>query len=93
MIIKILGVLDIFIALLFWIFVVFNVKSLAGLVLLSGLFLLMKGIVFIGSLNITSILDIIGSIVIIMGSSLQIPVILVIIVSLFLFQKGIFSLL
>lgn len=93
MIIKILGILDIITAGLFWIFAIFSISSLSSFVLLSGLFLLAKGIVFITNFSFASILDIISSIIIIIGSSFALPIIFVIIVSLFLFQKGIFSLL
>jgi len=92
MIIKILGILDIFLGLSFWIFVVFNLQNFSGFVLLLGLFLLAKGIVFITNFSIASILDILSSIIIIIGSSTQLPLIVVIIVSIFLLQKGIFSL-
>ena len=92
MIIKILGVLDIFVAMFFWVFMIFNIQSLSAFVFLLGLFLLAKGIVFLTQLSIASILDIIGSIFIIIGSSVNLPVIVVIIISLFLMQKGIFSL-
>ena len=91
--IKILGLLDIFVAVVFWIFMVFNIQSWSGFVLLLGLFLLVKGIVFITQLSLASILDIISSIAIITASSFELPVIVVVIVSLFLLQKGIFSLL
>ncbi len=72
---------------------VFNIQSWSGFVLLLGLFLLVKGIVFITQLSLASILDIISSIAIITASSFELPVIVVVIVSLFLLQKGIFSLL
>ena len=91
--VKILGLLDIFVAVIFWIFMVFNIQSWSGFVLLLGLFLLVKGIVFITQLSLASILDIISSIFIMVGSSSELPVLVVIIVSLFLLQKGIFSLL
>ena len=92
MIVKILGILDIFVAIFFWVFMIFNISYLSGFVFLLGLFLLAKGIVFVTTLNIASILDIMSSVIII-GSSANLPVIIVIIVSLFLLQKGIFSLL
>ena len=93
MIVKLLGILDIFVAIFFWVFMIFNISYLSGFVFLLGLFLLAKGIVFVTTLNIASILDIMSSVVIIIGSSANLPVIIVIIVSLFLLQKGIFSLL
>ena len=93
MIIKILGILDIFVAIFFWVFMIFSIESLSSFVFLMGLFLLAKGIVFLTQLSIASILDIISSIFIIIGSSFNLPIIIVIIISLFLLQQGIFSLL
>ncbi|MBS3080599.1 hypothetical protein J4221_03950 [Candidatus Pacearchaeota archaeon] len=93
MIIKLLGIFDILVAILFWLLVIFRIDSLSGIVLLFGLFLLVKGIVFAINFNITSILDIISSFIIIISGSVTIPFLLVGIVSLFLLQKGIFSLL
>ena len=93
MIIKILGILDIFVAIFFWIFMIFSIESLSSFVFLMGLFLLAKGIVFLTQLSIASILDIISSIFIIIGSYINLPVLVVVIISLFLLQKGIFSLL
>lgn len=92
MMIKILGIIDIITAVLFWIFAIFNVRYLTGIVLLLGLFLLVKGIVFIANLSLASLLDITSSIFIIYASSNEINIIFVIAVSLFLLQKGIFSL-
>lgn len=92
MIIKILGILDIFIALCFWIFGIFNIQMMSGFILVLGLFLLAKGIVFITGMSIMSVLDIISSFIIIYSSSAEVNFIIVIILSLFLLQKGIFSL-
>lgn len=92
MTIKILGIMDIVTAIVFLVFIIFNIKSLAGLVLLLGFFLLVKGIVFVGNLSLASLFDIVSSIFIIYASSNEIHIIFVIAVSLFLLQKGIFSL-
>jgi len=93
MIIKILGILDIFVGACFWLFGIFHIIP-ESFILILGLFLLVKGIVFITGLSITSFLDIISSVIIIIASSGQIiiPKLIVIIVTLFLIQKGIFSL-
>ena len=93
MIIKILGILDIIVGLMFWIFGVFHIESLSGLFLIFGLFLIVKGIVFITGLSIVSILDIVFGFVIIAASSIELPVVVIVIISLFLIQKGVFSLL
>ncbi len=93
MIIKILGLLDILTAIIFWIYTVFNLNILSPFIFLLGLFLLIKGIVFAFNINLISIIDIILSFIIIYSVSSEISDIIVIIVSLFLIQKGIFSLL
>ncbi|MEK6872854.1 MAG: hypothetical protein AABW90_02485 [Nanoarchaeota archaeon] len=92
MIVKILGILDIITSILFWIFTIFSVKSLESAVLLLGLFLLVKGVVFFSNLSLASLLDIASSIFIIYANSNEIHIIFVIAVSLFLLQKGILSL-
>jgi hypothetical protein len=93
MILKLLGGLDILIAILFWIFGVFHLNILSSLILILGFFLLVKGIAFATTLNTVSIIDIIASLIIIGSTSYSMPIIVVIIVSLFLLQKGIFSML
>jgi hypothetical protein len=92
MIIKILGILDIFMGICFWLFGIFNFVN-SGLILILGLILLIKGIAFLTSLSIASILDIISAIIFIISSSVVMPHLVVILVSLFLLQKGAFSLL
>jgi len=93
MIVKFLGILDIVVGLSFWIFGVFNVGSFGGLVFILGLFLLVKGLVFAMGGDRVSVFDVIFGIVIIIGASMVIPKFIIIIISLFLLQKGIFSLL
>ena len=93
MIVKILGALDILVALSFWVFGIFHISAMAGFILVLGLFLLVKGIAFATTLNITSILDIICALTIIASTSMVMPKVVVIILSLFLLQKGIFSML
>lgn len=94
MIIKILGILDIFVGICFWLFGIFHILP-ESFILILGLFLLAKGVIFITGLSIVSFLDIISSIIIISASASEIimPKIVVIIVTLFLLQKGIFSML
>ena len=93
MIVKILGTLDVFVAICFWIFGVFHLSFLSGFILVLGFFLLVKGIAFAATLNIVSIIDIVCAFIIIGSTSMIMPVVIVIIVSLFLLQKGIFSML
>jgi hypothetical protein len=91
MIVKILGVLDIFIGLCFWLFGIFNIIP-ESFILILGLFLLVKGVVFITGLSVTSFLDIICAVIIIVASSVNMPNLVVIFVAIFLIQKGVFSL-
>jgi hypothetical protein len=94
MIVKVLGGIDILAGLLFWLFGIMGFGSREFLLLL-GLILLIKGIIFMISMNIISLLDILVGAIIMMSASdsgVVMPKIVVIIVSLFLLQKGLFSL-
>jgi len=91
MIIKALGILDIFIGIVFWLFGIFGIIP-NSFILLLGLILLVKGIVFVTGLSIVSFLDIIFAVIIIIASSIEMPNLVVIIISIFLIQKGVFSL-
>jgi hypothetical protein len=91
MIIKLLGILDIIIALSFWLFGIFSIIP-KSFILLLGFVLLIKGALFSIKINVTSILDVICALVIISAPSVKMPLIIVIIISLFLLQKGVFSL-
>ncbi len=93
MIIKALGILDIFIGICFWIFGIFNLSFLSGFIFILGIMLLVKGVIFMTQLSIASILDIVAALIIISSASVVLPKIAVIIIALFLLQKGIFSLL
>jgi len=90
-IIKILGILDIFVGLTFWIYGIFDIAAWSGFILLLGLILLIKGVVFILGLAFASIMDIIAGILIIIGSSVELNTIFVVIIAIFILQKGIFS--
>ena len=94
MIIKVLGILDIFVGMCFWLFGIFHIIP-NNFILILGLFLLVKGVIFVATLNIVSVLDIISALIIITASASEIvmPKLVVIIVTLFLLQKGIFSML
>ena len=94
MILKLLGAIDIFVGMCFWLFGIFHILP-DSFILILGLFLLVKGVVFITGLSITSFLDILSSIIIIVASSSEVimPNAVVIIITLFLLQKGIFSML
>ena len=91
MIIKILGILDIIAGICFWLFGIFHIIP-GNFIFILGLFLLGKGIVFITGLSFASFLDVIFGIIIIVGVSFVLPKIIVILISFFIIQKGIFSL-
>ena len=91
MIVKILGILDIFIAIVFWLFGMFGIIP-SQFVLLLGMVLLVKGIIFVTGLSITSFLDIIVGILIIISTAMTLPHLVVVLITLFLLQKGFFSL-
>ncbi len=95
-ILKLLGLIDILAAIIFWIFGIFRLQGnafMVGFVMLLGFYLLVKGVAFIISADIASVLDIIAGIIIIATTGFAMPKIVVIIVSLYLLQKGIFSML
>jgi len=92
MIIKILGILDILTAIIFWLFGAFAIIS-SNFILLIGMILLVKGLVFSVKLNAISILDVISAILIISSTAIEFPFVVIVLISLFLLQKGIFSLL
>lgn len=92
MIVKALGILDIFIAVCFWVFGILNFLP-ERFILILGFILLVKGVIFVLGLSITSIIDIICGILIAIASEVAMPKFVVILISLFLLQKGIFSLL
>ena len=92
MLIKILGALDIFIAVCFWIFGVLHVLP-EKFIFILGLILIIKGAIFIIHLNFVSILDIIVGGLIMLATIWAFPYVMTILIALFLLQKGIFSLL
>jgi len=91
MLVKLLGVLDIFIAICFWIFAVFEIIP-GRFIMALGIVLLVKGLIFIIGFSVASILDIVAGLLVILASSTDVPHIINIIVALFLVQKGLFSL-
>ena len=96
MLAKILGVLDLIVAAVFFVNNTFD-KSDSWfpdkIVLIMGIYLLIKGILFLLTIDFASSLDVIASIIIIISAWVTIPLILAIIVLIFLVQKGLLSLL
>lgn len=92
MIVKILGTLDILAAIIFWLFGMFHIIP-SSIILIIAFYLLVKGIIFVISLDIASVLDIIVSVLIFVSLSFTLPKIIIFLISLFLLQKGILSML
>jgi len=92
MLVKLLGFLDVFIAVCFWLFGILNLFP-GRFIMILGFILLIKGLIFIIGFSAVSILDVIFGILIAVAPSVALPKWIVIIISLFIVQKGIFSLL
>lgn len=91
MIVKILGILDILSGILFWLNGFFHLFPDTFMMLIA-LYLIIKGLIFVISKDIASILDIISGLVIYFSLTYVIPGFVIIIVTFFLLQKGVFSL-
>jgi hypothetical protein len=88
--IKLLGMLDIITAVLFWGSVLLPVPGI--LLGLFGIYILAKGVIFVGfGLDILSLLDIISGFIVIASVSVTISPILVSIVCVYLIGKGALS--
>ena len=92
MFVKILGVLDVFIAVCLWFFAVLGLVP-SKFIFILGIILVVKGLIFILGLSIISFLDIVVGLIIIIASFINMPQFVMILLVLFLIQKGIFSLL
>ena len=93
--IKIFGAIDIFAGVIFFGDAMLNLAGMNfipnTLILIVGIFLLIKSAIFIVGLDINTILDLICGLIIIVSLSVTIPLIIVSLVALFLVQKGFFS--
>jgi hypothetical protein len=90
--IKILGIFDILTALLFWIFATFHIDFLYKFIMVLAIILIIKGAIFLISLDIASIIDIVMGGIIVLSLFIALPKLLVFFIAFFLIQKGIFSL-
>jgi hypothetical protein len=90
--IKLLGILDILAAIFFYLFATFNIIP-STIISFFAIYLILKGISFAIMANAVSVVDILIGIIIFLSLSIIIPNFIVAIVTLFLLQKGIFSLL
>jgi len=91
MFIKILGILDLFSALIFILYCYTPIKS-HTLLLICAIYLLIKGLIFFLMKDFASLIDIICGIIFIITLLLILPMPIIAIASIFLIQKGLFSL-
>lgn len=88
----ILGIVDLFIAVIFSLKLIFNFAFLDNILLSAGIYLVIKGAIFLIGMDFASVLDVLSGIVLILTYFFKIPLVIGIIVIVFLVQKGIFSL-
>jgi len=98
MVVKLLGGFDVFTGIIFLLYGIFTislgVKIIPDFLIFTlGIILLLKGLIFVIGLDVVSFLDIISAIVMLSATSVKIPLFIYTAVSIFLIQKGIFSLL
>ena len=86
MIIKILGTLDILSGIFFWLFAFFQIIP-ESVILLIAFYLIAKGVAFLISKDVVSVLDIIAGAIIFASLSFTIPLIISVIVTIYLLQK------
>jgi hypothetical protein len=92
MIVKLLGIIDIIAAIFFWIFGFFGIIP-STIIIILAILILAKGIIFVALEHFASVLDVISAIIIFISLNFLLPKVVIILVVLFLLQKGIFSLL
>lgn len=95
MLVKLFGILDLFVAIIF--FINNNLDKIDGwfpdkIVLYAGIYLLIKGLFFVLTFDFASLLDIICAIIIIISIYTPVSLIISAIVIILLLQKGFFSL-
>lgn len=90
LLVRLLGLIDILTSICFWMFFFYKFPS-KDIMFFFALLLLIKGISFSISKNIASISDIACSLIIFYSLSFKIPGLIALIVTLILFQKGLFS--
>ena len=91
MILKILGAFDIISAILFWLYAFFHIIP-SSFIVFTAFYLIIKGVFFLISADIASALDILSSLLIFLSLTFTLPKIIVILIVIYLLQKGIFSL-
>lgn len=93
MIIKLLGFLDIVAAILFFINNSFFNILPTSIILVVAIYLIIKGVIFVISADMASIIDIACGIVILSSAFFVLPRLVAVIVAVYLVQKGVFSML
>ncbi|MBR9701744.1 hypothetical protein GOV13_02375 [Candidatus Pacearchaeota archaeon] len=96
MAVKIFGAIDIFVGLIFWIYSMLNSIGWNiipdGLIIVLGIILLIKGLIFAIGLDFFSVLDVITAIIILISISFTLPTTAVHVIGIYLVGKGIVSL-
>ena len=93
MIVKILGIFDLLAAVFFWVFAFYGIIP-GSIVLFFAVYLIIKGTIFVITMEaIASGLDIISGLVLFFSLQFALPNFIIVIVTLYLIQKGVFSLL
>ncbi|MFA5993315.1 MAG: hypothetical protein WC796_06420 [Candidatus Pacearchaeota archaeon] len=87
---KILGALDIFSAIIVWIAGMFNFLP-KEVMIVVGIYLLIKGAIFLASKDLASVIDVICAAFIFASAATVLPKFIYIIIAIYLLQKGIFS--
>ena len=91
MIVKILGVFDLISAAIFWLYFFFHIGS--SIIIFPAIYLIIKGALFLISLDIPSVIDIIVGILILISLNFSLPIFIGVLIILYLLQKGVLSLL
>ena len=91
MFMKILGVIDLIIAVLFSINGFYFKFLPSNILLIMALYLIIKGLIFVLSADVASALDIVCGLIILSAILFTIPKALIVIVVFYLIQKAIFS--
>lgn len=92
---KILGILDLLVAII----LILNLLDKNNtwfpnkIILVAGIYLLIKGLLFVFFLDFASTLDVISGIIILLWIILNIPSVVILLITVFLFQKAFFSIL
>ena len=92
MIVKILGIFDFIAAGIFWVFGMFHLTHFTFLISVAGYYLLAKGAIF-GLIfgDVASIIDVICAFCILSLLFIELPLVVVVVITFFILQKAFFS--